>query len=1341
MKWKFTPKQRKWIKRLLILFIIRMVLGGILYYVVVYRFKDIMQIMVKRKSKGLYAFDASDIKFSLWNKNIIVEDAVLYCTDTLHTPTHYDLQVPRLYLAIESWTQLILHRRMLVDSLNISMPRIIAHDHRRVNGMDGIAGSPGAAGGEGAGGKGGRIEADSLVHGQAGTEDRHVSFHASRIYEVLQYMVTHLRVKSFALQNGSFQYSSTRNEIPFRCDRINLSILNFSKNDKQSDRLLSSDDVDLTLGPQHWILPDGNHDLRFSRLHFSGKDQLFELDSCTFHSAAVGKRGELSVSAEKFFFNSRDLSAMYEKEELHIDTLFCIRPVLNMQIIDKKNKEEDSSFAINQSIRHLFKQIKFTYIDILDGQLRLSHPGKYQTTNTQKTNLKLFNLRIYPDSAHRIRVDSIALNLRNIRFITPDSLFQLDIDEFSLNNNDLVCNNAVYGPTARNRSPKLLTFTAPSLRLQNISLPELLKRRLKASEADLYNPIITLTDKGGVGPAKEDRRKRSEEVQGKERRSKERQAKKSQSKEEQIAHFYQTLHSLRDLIVVPDFRIVHGQVRYQATGKSRLDLRMKDVSADLLLDRLLFSDSLIDIKRATPELKFGQMEVVAPGMKFRMDNYVFRGFSRHNQADRIELLLAGKARGGGTSIIGKELYWEILDWDLYQKYKLIQIENIRLRELTVRSEGPGVGEAGKKERTGDLPVIHIGLMDIDNLHVDQINGSNSLHFDGRNLCLDHINSAGRYLTWNNGEGEFTHIGFTDGKGLNASIARLNFSNEYETVIEDALIGIHKDREQLTIRAPVVKIKAGIRSTDFSSFALAGIDAANLSMSYKGMKVSKGKGIDSIAFAAGAGMRLEGVKFRKEMPDGKGKSFYYDKANIGLSGVSCLLNGQIDMQIPQASLILTKGDIDLSGNTAGRQRVSLHTGLLFQWSSAAFKVDKPGQLQLVADHLSGAFGDSGLIVGSGTKFPWQSLIGRTTIGEGKLKYKGKRLNADADGVSWDPDRKDLTLRSFRVVPVQSIDSAFRKGAWQADYITASGDVLKINGLQINQRPGDSLLLAREVILDKVTLTTVRDKRMSFRHGVERLMPTRLIASIPYPVRIDTVRIRDSKVMVNEISLITGRQGTIPVESLNADIMGVHCGKGVDSGKGMDRDGDKFGDTEGDSLVIVASARILNSADIRYFVYKEAYGDSLSGNSLRFHSSPIPLTGFSQATIPLAAVRVDRGRADTLYAQWSGNKNGSIGTMDFYYRGLKISILDRKDPDRKRFLLSIVNRLVNTLVLRKNNTSPSVVFFVRDREKFIFNFWVKSAFSGITAGVGVKKNRKLLKRYRKLQKGLSLPANYD
>ena len=372
MKLTFTPRQRIWLRRLLILFIIRTVIWGALYYIVVYRFKDIMRITMRRESKGLYAFDASEVDFSLWRKNIVVQDAVLRCTDTLRLPRHYEVHVPEIYLAIDSWTALIFHRRLVVDSLHITEPSIKTH-----------------------------------THAGAAPISKPVTFHASRILELLQKLVVHLQVRSLVVQDGAFRYSNTKNEIPFISDHINLSIRNFSRKERQADHLFSSDDVDLSISPQHWLMPDGIHEVSFRRLHFSGKDQLFELDSCTFHAAAVGNRAEASVSADKFFFNSRNLSAIYEREELLIDTLICYRPVLNWSVLYTKDREDSSSLAVNQAVRHFFKYIHFSYIDIREGKLLLDHPLAY----TKRTNLKIYNLRINPDSQPLMRADSVRLSL------------------------------------------------------------------------------------------------------------------------------------------------------------------------------------------------------------------------------------------------------------------------------------------------------------------------------------------------------------------------------------------------------------------------------------------------------------------------------------------------------------------------------------------------------------------------------------------------------------------------------------------------------------------------------------------------------------------------------------------------------------------------------------------------------------------------------------------------------------------------------------------------------------------------------------------------------------------
>jgi hypothetical protein len=133
----------------------------------------------------------------------------------------------------------------------------------------------------------------------------------------------------------------------------------------------------------------------------------------------------------------------------------------------------------------------------------------------------------------------------------------------------------------------------------------------------------------------------------------------------------------------------------------------------------------------------------------------------------------------------------------------------------------------------------------------------------------------------------------------------------------------------------------------------------------------------------------------------------------------------------------------------------------------------------------------------------------------------------------------------------------------------------------------------------------------------------------------------------------------------------------------------------------------------------------------------LPDFSKATVPLANINVTNGRSDTLYARWRGNKYAAIGVMDFYYKGLRISVIDKIHPEKKQLKSRVINFLANT-ILRNSNNSQSVVFFERDLEKFVFNYWVKTSLSGLMTSVGIKRNRKMLKQYNKVRSKYSLPA---
>src|SRR5436190_868486 len=87
-------------------------------------------------------------------------------------------------------------------------------------------------------------------------------------------------------------------------------IANFERRQKEARRFLLSDDVDFRIRNQHWVLSNGDS-IDFSNLHFSGRDQHFEIDSCLLKTADKESGNSVEIRASKFFFTSSRLTSAY----------------------------------------------------------------------------------------------------------------------------------------------------------------------------------------------------------------------------------------------------------------------------------------------------------------------------------------------------------------------------------------------------------------------------------------------------------------------------------------------------------------------------------------------------------------------------------------------------------------------------------------------------------------------------------------------------------------------------------------------------------------------------------------------------------------------------------------------------------------------------------------------------------------------------------------------------------------------------------------------------------------------------------------------------------------------
>ena len=95
------------------------------------------------------------------------------------------------------------------------------------------------------------------------------------------------------------------------------------------------------------------------------------------------------------------------------------------------------------------------------------------------------------------------------------------------------------------------------------------------------------------------------------------------------------------------------------------------------------------------------------------------------------------------------------------------------------------------------------------------------------------------------------------------------------------------------------------------------------------------------------------------------------------------------------------------------------------------------------------------------------------------------------------------------------------------------------------------------------------------------------------------------------------------------------------------------------------------------------------------------------------------------------------MQFYFRELNV---DFSNPEKKfsNILASPVNLIADLFVIRRNNRSqPGLIFYPRNREKSIFNYWVKLALSGVLTSTGARSNGKYERQYARQLEELQLP----
>ena len=269
------------------------------------------------------------------------------------------------------------------------------------------------------------------------------------------------------------------------------------------------------------------------------------------------------------------------------------------------------------------------------------------------------------------------------------------------------------------------------------------------------------------------------------------------------------------------------------------------------------------------------------------------------------------------------------------------------------------------------------------------------------------------------------------------------------------------------------------------------------------------------------------------------------------------------------------------------------------------------MNLSAEAITGIWSNSGFRYNSGEKIDLTSFIDHSGFTASNITYAHPKVVAASKTISWNEQgNRSFHLKEISVLPTQTWEEWLAESNWQADYLTLKGESLEI-ARWTESETGRLTDQYRENCCNRYGTHHAEGQTKTIPARIDKGMPTELVERIPFPVKVDTIQIVNSAVLVNQISEKTSKKGTIPIRDLNALVTGIS-------------NQNKFNE-----LSITASGAIFDNY-IRSLQYRENYQDG-AGFTFTTEISPMVLPSFNPISIPLANIAVKTGNAEVLYMQ--------------------------------------------------------------------------------------------------------------
>ncbi|HEX5667157.1 MAG TPA: hypothetical protein VFX73_00070, partial [Chitinophagaceae bacterium] len=258
-----------------------------------------------------------------------------------------------------------------------------------------------------------------------------------------------------------------------------------------------------------------------------------------------------------------------------------------------------------------------------------------------------------------------------------------------------------------------------------------------------------------------------------------------------------------------------------------------------------------------------------------------------------------------------------------------------------------------------------------------------------------------------------------------------------------------------------------------------------------------------------------------------------------------------------------------------------------------------------------------------------------------------VNTQEEFLSWD---------SLNIINRVPRDTFFARQPFEKDYITLSTGKVRADDLKPVIFNKDTTVYIRKLSIDPLDFKVERDKRVADDTVKYRPLLAQMFNRLKFPLKIDTINLRNSVIWHNVIDEKTEKEGTIFFTEVNGTVTNIR----------------NFDIQKDDSIRVDLTSKLMSRGQLR-FLFRESYEDSIQGFLMSVRMGGMEMQELNRLMIPLNNVRVDKGVIRDVSMRVKVNDHFAFGSMDMNYQNLKVSVLNEQNKKK-----GIVSWLANILV---------------------------------------------------------------